>query len=102
MYFKIEKPVKNVRSSAKKNGAEGHWYFVTQEALLFKDGETYPDKLELTTLITDVEAVANAHQPYPVGDYVIPDHAWELRNGRNLTFDQGKLVPKQQRDIKAA
>lgn len=100
MYFKIEQPLKTVSSSKKKPPAEGNWYFVRQKALVFKDGESYPDKYNLTLLITDVEATANAHRPLETGEYVLPDHAFDF-SGRSLRIDEGALVKRQQQ-VKAA
>lgn len=66
-----------------KNGRTGTLYL--QRALLFKDGETYPDKFSLA-LGRDRDG-----RPHPPGEYLLQPVPYVRNERMNLSFE---LVPQ--------
>jgi len=66
---------------------------VTQPALLWKDGEKYPDKFDFRLYFgTDVNK-ANAVQPMPPGNYRLKESAFGLDNYGGINCDFSELEP---------
>lgn len=95
MEIVIENSQKNVFKTQNKKDPSLNWHIVTQDALLFKSNEKYPDKIQLTLTVTANENQANAINPFDAGTYVLTENAFGSdRNGRP-TCDFSKIVMKK-------
>lgn len=75
---------------------------VTQPALLWKDGDKYPDKFEYRLYFgTDVNK-ANAAQPMPVGSYRLRESAFGVDNFGGINCDFSELEPLSAQNKQAA
>ncbi len=102
MKIVIENQTKEVASVPKRNDDSKRWHIATQKALLFKNGESYPDKFELTLRITENESEANAINPFPVGEYTFSEDAYVIDRRNNISLDPLKLKLITQDKQKAA
>jgi len=70
----------------KKDGS-GRWFKRSQQFLLFKDGENYPDKGELTLSFSDNRENRDSVQTLAKGTYEIDfDKAMYIDKSGNLKF----------------
>jgi hypothetical protein len=75
---------------------------VHQPALLFRDGEKYPDKFNYRLYFgTDLNK-ANAAQPMPVGKYELKETAYGVDQFKNINTDYSELQPVKQPSARAA
>lgn len=79
MYIQIEnariivsEPVPNAKTPEKNP----HWFFVRQPMLMYKNGETYPDKFNLSLTVESSKANADKVEPFPAGYYVLDEEAF--------------------------
>lgn len=75
MHIKIDNPTKTVRSMQTRNGQR---FIAEQPALMFKEGENYPDKITITLGIEEQEHIANNKQPLDAGDYDFTDDCFNV------------------------
>jgi hypothetical protein len=78
MYFQVESPRTNIEDVPNKSDANLRWYFVRQKLLMFKAGETHPDKAKLMLSICSSEKQANDVKPFEAGFYVLDEEAFHL------------------------
>jgi hypothetical protein len=77
MYIQVESPRIIIDEAPNKDNPELHWYFVRQPLLVYKHGESYPDKSKLMLTITASKAEAEKVEPFKSGFYVLDDEAFQ-------------------------
>lgn len=81
--IQIEKATSSNKSG--KSQRTGKEYSIDEQpALLFKDGETYPDKIRIT--------LKQGERPYPVGIYTLADESFTVSGYGSLEV-RPTLVP---------
>lgn len=88
MYIQVENPRTNVEAvpNRKKQteNDNSHWYFVRQKLLMFKNGESHPDKANLMLTIAQSQKEADDVIPFKEGFYVLDDDAFhQVSSGAN-------------------
>ena len=80
MYIQVENLRVEIESvpNSKTPEKHSHWHFVRQPLLMFKNGETYPDKTKLMLTIASSSKEAEEVKPFPSGFYVLSDDAFSL------------------------
>lgn len=88
----IENPTAEVRSFPVKESETKRWYVKEQPALLFKDGEKYPEKYNHILAFTQNESEANQAKPLPAGEYSLAEAAYYVNNRNNLATNTQRLA----------
>ena len=78
-------------SAPNKKEKGERWYFKSQNALLFMDGEKYPHHFELSLGFSGVESELTSIQPVSVGRYELLDIAFYVDQKKHLQIDPLKL-----------
>ncbi len=106
MYIQVEIPRTNIESvpNRKTENDNSHWYFVRQKLLMFKNGESYPDKANLMLTIVSSKKEAEEVEPFPLGFYVLDDDAFhQVATGANrepeLTCNFTKLRLMNEKEL---
>lgn len=92
MYIQVENPRTNVESVPNRKrqteSENSHWYFVRQKLLMFKHGESHPDKANLMLTIAASQKEADDVIPFKEGFYVLDDDAFiKLRLARTVNLN---------------
>ena len=88
MYIQVESSrtiVEQVPNRKKLTDADNsHWFFIRQSLLMFKHGESHPDKAKLMLTIAASEKEANDVKVFQPGFYVLDDEAFhQVSSGAN-------------------
>lgn len=87
MYIQVESPrviVEEVPNRNLEKNPNLNWYFIRQPLLMFKHGESYPDKAKLMLTIAASQKEADEVKPFPAGYYVLDDEAfYQAASGAN-------------------
>jgi len=82
------------------NKRAGHqWYTVSQEALLFRDGEKYPDKFTINLYFQSHESAQEGNQAqqsivaFKAGKYQLEDKAFRVNQRGQLDLDILSIKP---------
>jgi hypothetical protein len=97
MHIEIETPTVENNNFPNNNRTGEQWYVVAQEALLFREGEKYPDKFVINLYFQShktMEAGLTAQKsivPLKAGKYTLEDKAFYVNNRSQLTLDVLRL-----------
>ena len=92
MRIEIEKTELTKNDFPNKNQVGERWYTASQPALLFRDGETYPDKFELSIVFSGNKSDQDRAASFKVGSYEFADKAFYINNRNQLALDSSRLV----------
>lgn len=104
MYIQVENPRIIVDDAPNKDNPALRWYFVRQPLLVYKHGESYPDKSKLMLTITASKDEADKVEPFKAGFYVLDDEAFQqVSSGRGrepeLTCNFTKLRLMNEKEL---
>ncbi|NQY27806.1 MAG: hypothetical protein HRT92_11630 [Piscirickettsiaceae bacterium] len=97
MHVEFEIASKIVVSRPNRNNPDARWYIAEQPALMFKKGSKYPDKFDLTLMVTSDEREANDAKPFALGSYQLTEDAFTLDRNNNPQVDFTKIEPLQEK-----
>ena len=105
MHIEFEKQERNETESesyGNNNNNQPPTFVATQNALLFRDGEKYPDKFEYRLYRGKDKNQADVAQPMPAGKYSLKETAFGV-SYNNFNCDPSQIEPmKNQQASRAA
>jgi len=98
MHIEIESTNLDKNNFNNKNRVGEVWYTVTQSALLFREGEKYPDKFEINLYFESHDLISgtglqtqSAIVPIKAGKYHLNDKAFYINQRNQLMIDSTRL-----------
>lgn len=92
MHIEIENTNLVKNDFPNKNNKDTRWYTANQSALLFRDGEKYPDKFDLNICFSQIQADQERAAAFKAGKYELTDAAFYINNRNQLAIDPSRLV----------
>jgi hypothetical protein len=93
MHIQIEEQTINSRDFPHQRSSTGRYYVVSQPALMFKDGQKYPDKFPLDLIFTENKAEADNCKALPPGRYHLSEDAFYIDRNQRPQCNFSRLTP---------
>jgi len=91
MFIEIENNQLDYNNFPNRNNPEGRWYTVSQSALLFREGEKYPDKFDLNIVFSGDQNDQKSAVAFEVGKYELDEKAFYINQRNQLALDPVRL-----------
>ncbi len=91
MFIEIENNQLDYNNFPNRNNSDARWYTVSQSALLFRDGEKYPDKFELNIIFSGNQDDQKSAVAFDAGKYELDEKAFYINQRNQLALDPVRL-----------
>ena len=91
MHIEIENNQLDYNNFPNRNDPNARWYTVSQSALLFREGEKYPDKFDLNIVFSAQQDDQKAAVAFEVGKYELDEKAFYINQRNQLSLDPVRL-----------